>query len=131
MIYVPYCAILAAFLLIYIPRQVVSGEMKKQEGGYNNNDPRAQQARLEGLGRRAMGAHHNAFEAFAPFAIGVLAAMQRSPHRDAIVGACIGFVVVRTVYMIAYLADKAGLRSGMWGLGMIAIATLMTLAIIG
>jgi len=131
MIYVPYCSIVAAFLLIYIPRQVVGTEMKKQEGGYNNSDPRAQQARLEGLGRRALGAHNNAFEAFAPFAIGVLAAMQRSPHRDVIVAVCIGFVVVRTVYMIAYLGDKSGLRSGMWGLGMFAIATLMTLAIIG
>ena len=131
MIYVPYCAILAAFLLIYVPRQVVSGEMKKQDGGYNNNDPRAQQARLEGLGRRALAAHQNAFEAFAPFAAAVLAAMQRSPHRDAIVGACIAFVVVRTVYMIAYLGDKATLRSGMWGLGMLATGTLMVLAIVG
>ena len=131
MIYVPYCSILAAFLLIYVPRQVVGTEMKKQEGGYNNNEPRAQQARLEGRGRRALGAHHNAFEAFAPFAIGVLAAMQRSPHRDVIVGACIAFVVVRTVYMVAYLGDKSNLRSGMWGLGMLATATLMVLAIIG
>lgn len=131
MIYVPYCAILAAFLLIYVPRQVVSGEMKKQEGGYNNNDPRAQQARLEGLGRRAMGAHQNAFEAFAPFAAGVLAALQRSPQRTAIVAICVAFVVVRTVYMIAYLADKATLRSGMWGLGMLAITALMVLAIVG
>jgi len=131
MIYVPYCSILAAFLLIYIPRQVVGTEMKKQDGGYNNNDPRAQQARLEGLGRRAMGAHNNAFEAFAPFSIGVLAAMQRSPHEHVIVGACIGFVVVRAIYMIAYLADKANLRSGMWSLGMLAIGTLMVLAIIG
>ncbi|MBV8760878.1 MAG: MAPEG family protein [Deltaproteobacteria bacterium] len=131
MIYVPYCAILAAFLLIYIPRQVVSAEMKKQEGGYNNNEPRVQQARLEGLGRRAMGAHNNAFEAFAPFAAGVLAAMQRSPQRTVIVATCIAFVVARTIYMVAYLADRANLRSGMWGLGMLAIATLMTLAIIG
>ncbi len=131
MIYVPYCAILAAFLLIYVPRQVVSLEMKKQEGGYNNNDPRAQQARLEGLGRRALAAHQNAFEAFAPFAAGVLAAMQRSPRETAIVASCIVFAVVRTVYMIAYLADKAALRSGMWGLGMLAIAHLMVLAIIG
>ena len=131
MIYVPYLAILAAFLLIYVPRQVVSVEMKKLEGGYNNNDPRAQQAKLEGLGRRAHGAHMNGFEAFAPFAVAVLAAMQRSPRLTVIGALCIGFVAVRTVYVAAYLADKANLRSGMWALGMLAITVLMVLAVIG
>lgn len=131
MIYVPYIAMVAAFALIYLPRYVVGAEMKKQDGGYDNNDPRAQQARLDGLGRRALAAHHNAFEAFAPFAAGVLAAMQRSPRRDAIAWICIGFVAVRVAYMAAYLADKATLRSGMWSLGMAAITALMVLAIIG
>lgn len=131
MIGVPYIAIIVAFALIYLPRQIVSLEMKKQEGGYNNRDPRAQQARLEGLGRRALGAHHNGFEAFAPFAIGVLAALQRGVSIDVVAGIAIAFVVVRTLYMIFYLADKPGLRSGMWGAGMLAIGALMVLAAIG
>jgi len=131
MIRVPYIAIVAAFALIYLPRQVVSAEMKKQEGGYNNNDPRAQQARLDGLGRRALGAHNNAMEAFAPFAAGVLAAMQRSSKLDAIAWICIAFVAIRSVFLGAYLTDRATLRSSMWGLGMICITALMTLAIIG
>jgi uncharacterized MAPEG superfamily protein len=131
MLHVPYIAILAAFALIYLPRQVVSAEMKKLEGGYDNSDPRAQQARLEGLGRRAMGAHNNAFEAFAPFAAGVLVAMQRGVNVHTVAYISIGFVVVRTLYMVFYLADKATLRSSMWGLGVGAIGALMVLAAIG
>ncbi|HEU4612810.1 MAG TPA: MAPEG family protein [Kofleriaceae bacterium] len=131
MLHVPYIAIIAAFALIYLPRQVVTLEMKKQAGGYNNNDPRTQQARLEGLGKRALAAHMNAFEAFAPFAAGVLVAMQRRVDIDAVAYISLGFVAVRTIYMIAYLTDKATLRSGMWTLGMGAITALLVLAAIG
>lgn len=131
MLYVPYAAILAAFALVHLPRQIVSLEMKKLPGGYNNNDPRLQQAQLEGRGRRALAAHQNGFEAFAPFAAGVLAAMQRSPHLDAIAYICIAFVVVRTLYIVFYLGDKAMPRSTMWALGMLATAALMVLAIVG
>lgn len=131
MIRIPYIALLAAFALIYLPRLVVTGAMKKQQGGYNNNDPRAQQATLEGTGRRALAAHHNGFEAFAPFAVGVLAAMQRSSKLDAIAWISIAFVAVRSVFLVAYLADKATLRSSMWSLGMVCIAGLMAIAVIG
>jgi uncharacterized MAPEG superfamily protein len=127
--YVPYGAILAAFALIHLPRQVVSREMKQQPGGYNNHEPRTQQAALEGVGRRALGAHQNAFESFAPFAIAVLAAIQRGGGKTIIAAFAIGFVVVRTIYMLAYLIDKPGLRSGMWGLGMIATTGLFVVAI--
>ena len=131
MLHVPYIAILVAFVLIYLPRQVVGLEMKKQAGGYDNNDPRAQQARLEGLGRRALGAHMNAFEAFAPFAAAVLVAMQRGVSVNTVAYISIAFVVVRTLYMVFYLADKATLRSSMWALGIAGIAALMVLAAIG
>jgi uncharacterized MAPEG superfamily protein len=131
MIYVPYIAIVAAFALIYLPRAVVTVEMARLEGGYNNNDPRGQQAQLAGRGKRALAAHHNAFEAFAPFSVGVLAAMQRSHELDAIAWICIAFVVVRTAFMAAYLSDKATLRSSMWALGMLCITALMVIAIIG
>jgi uncharacterized MAPEG superfamily protein len=131
MIYVPYIAIVAAFALIYLPRAIVTVEMSRLEGGYNNNDPRGQQTQLAGRGRRALAAHHNAGEAFAPFAAGVLAALQRSSKLDVIVWISIAFVVVRTAFMAAYLADKATLRSSMWGLGMLCITALMVIAIIG
>ncbi|MGE5181067.1 MAG: MAPEG family protein [Acidobacteriota bacterium] len=127
----PYFAIAAALVLIYLPRFVVWREMSKLEGGYDNREPRAQQAQLAGLGRRALAAHHNGFEAFAPFAVAVLAAVQRGVKVELVGAIAIGFVVVRLGYVVAYLADRASLRSTLWSLGMTATATLLVLAILG
>ena len=129
--YVPYIAIALAFGLVYVPRLIVSREMAKQEGGYDNSEPRAQQAKLDGLGRRALGAHQNGFEAFAPFAIGVLASIQRGGNVQASAYMSILFIVARSAYIYAYLANKPTLRSGMWTLGILATSVLMILAIIG
>jgi uncharacterized MAPEG superfamily protein len=127
----PYIALAYAWVLIYVPRQIMSREMAKLDGGYDNNNPRAQQAQLEGRGRRATGAHLNGFEAFAPFAAALLAAIQRGANRDAIAIVALAFCVARTVYVWAYLEDKASARSGAWGLGMLATAALAGLAIAG
>jgi uncharacterized MAPEG superfamily protein len=131
--YVPFIAILAAYALIYIPRMgPVSKAMSALPGGYNNNDPRAQIAQLDGAARRAVNAHQNAIEAFAPFAAGAILAMFRMPqHMNVVSIICLAFVVVRTVYLWAYLADNASLRSGMWTLGVIATGSLMVIGIIG
>ena len=129
--YVPYIAILIAFLQVHLPRQVVSNEMKKLPGGYDNNDPRGQQQKLDGRGRRALGAHMNGFEAFAPFALGVLAAVQRGVRVELVGAIAIAFVAARSIYVGAYIADRASLRSAMWGFGMAATGALMVLAIAG
>jgi uncharacterized MAPEG superfamily protein len=132
MIYIPYLAIAVAFALIHVPRWlVVSREMHKLAGGYDNRDPRAQQQQLSGVGRRALAAHHNSFEAFAPFAIGVLAAIQRAIRIDVIAWIAIAFVAARVVYIVAYLADRPTLRSGAWTIGTIAIGSSMLLAVLG
>jgi uncharacterized MAPEG superfamily protein len=132
MIYLPYAAILAAFVLIHIPRMAVVGrEMAKLDGGYNNRDPRGQQAQLAGIGRRGMGAHNNATEAFAPFAAGVLAALGRGVRVDVVAYLAIAFVVLRTIYMFAYIGDKPALRSSTFTLAAVATVALMVLAITG
>lgn len=129
--YMPYISIFYAYVLVYAPRQVVTLEMRKLQGGYNNREPRAQQAMLEGRGKRALAAHNNSFEAFAPFAVGVLAAVQRGVKLELIVACAAVFAIARTGYIAAYLADKAKLRSGLWTVGILATATLMILAIVG
>ena len=129
--YVPYLAIVIAYSQIYLPRQVVTLEMRKLAGGYNNRDPRGQQQQLDGLGRRALGAHHNGFEAFAPFAIAVLACAQRGVRVELVAWLAIGFVVARFVYIALYLADRALPRSIVWGVGMAATSVLMIAAVVG
>lgn len=131
MLYVPYGSILIALLLIHVPRYIVGAEMKKLAGGYDNSDPRGQQAKLEGRGRRALAAHQNGFEAFAPFAIALLVAAGASSHFQLVCYLGIAFCVFRTIYIFAYLGDNASLRSGMWTMGVLMIAALFVLAIIG
>jgi uncharacterized MAPEG superfamily protein len=128
---IPYIALLFAWVLIYVPRIVVSREMRKLEGGYDHRDPRGQQTHLEGIGRRAIAAHQNGFEAFAPFAAGVLGALQRGIASGTVAALAVVFVVVRVIYLAAYLDDRPLLRSGMWGLGMAAIGGLLVLAVLG
>lgn len=127
---IPYASIFIAFVLIYLPRQIVGAEMKKL-GKYDNNDPRGQQAQLQGRGKRALAAHHNAFEAFAPFSVAVFCAMSRSSNANAIYACCIGFVVARVAYTFAYINDRPSVRSGLWSLGMLAITALFVLSFIG
>jgi uncharacterized MAPEG superfamily protein len=129
--YLPYLALAAAFALIYLPRWVVSREMRKLEGGYDNREPRAQQAHLESLGRRALAAHMNAFEAFAPFAAGVLAAQQRGVSVELVGALAAVFVGGRVGYTLAYITDRARLRSGLWAIGTTCTTALLALAITG
>lgn len=127
---IPYASIFIAFILIYLPRQVVSTEMKKL-GTYDNADPRGQQAKLEGRGKRALAAHQNAFETFAPFSVAVFCALSRSNSANAIYVCCIAFVVTRIAYMVAYIDDKPNVRSPMWALGMVAVGALFVISFIG
>jgi uncharacterized MAPEG superfamily protein len=127
---IPYASIFIAFVLIYLPRQIVGAEMKKL-GKYDNNDPRGQQAKLEGRGKRALAAHHNAFEAFAPFSIAVFCALSRSSNANAIYACCIAFVVFRIGYTFAYIEDRPPLRSGMWAMGLLSITGLFVLSLVG
>jgi uncharacterized MAPEG superfamily protein len=132
MVHVPYICLLYAFVLIYVPRLgPVSAAMAKLPGGYDNNDPRTQAALLEGRGRRAYNAHMNGFEAFAPFAVALLVAALASSHFDLVCYIAIAFCVFRSIYIYAYLADNASLRSGMWTMGVLMVGALFVLAIIG
>lgn len=131
MVHVPYACLLVAFALIYLPRFVVGAEMKKQAGGYDNSDPRGQQAKLDGRGKRALGAHHNSIEAFGPFAVAVLACGQTGASLTAVAITCLVFVAARIGYILAYIADKAAVRSGLWGLGMLCTTALYVFALLG
>lgn len=128
---IPYVSIALAVILIYWPRQVAGREMKLLPGGYDNNSPRDQQANLSGIGRRALAAHLNGLEAFPIFAVAVLAAVQRNADARAVAALCTVFVLVRILFVAAYLRDKGGLRSAMFGVGLLVCLALLGLAIAG
>lgn len=127
---VPYIAIAAALLLAYVPRLLATRELVRA-GRYDNRAPREALATLEGLGKRAVAAHHNGLEAFPMFAIGVLVAAQRGASVDLVAALSIGFVIARSLYVWAYLGDRPRTRSTVWSLGMTSVTVLYLLAIIG
>ncbi len=127
----PYVALGIMVLLIIAPRLVVGREMAKLAGGYDNHDPRAQQAQLVGLGKRALNAHHNAIEALPPFGLGLLAAIQRGVDARLVAALALGVAGLRVAYFVFYLRDHASLRSACWALGLLGSLALIGLAVVG
>jgi uncharacterized MAPEG superfamily protein len=116
---IAFWCLVAAWLWVYLTKGPVALAMHRL-GGYDNRHPRAQQAQLTGWGARAMAAHANGFEAFAPFAAAVLSAQFLGGHAGLVSGLAITFVAVRMAYTILYIADLAAVRSLVWTVGWLA-----------
>jgi uncharacterized MAPEG superfamily protein len=129
---IPWISLLVAVALVYAPRWlVVTPAMLKSPGGYDNRNPREQQAKLEGAAKRAQAAHLNAFEAFPPFAAGVLACEFRHVAPDRVAYLCLAFLAARTLYAIFYVANIHQVRSLCWTIGFLCAGALLVLAVGG
>lgn len=124
---IPFICVLIAFILIYVPRVFVAAAQTKEPEGLDNRNPRAQQAKLTGLGARAQAAHLNSFEGFAPFAAAVVIA--HLAGADATWSAILASIYVgsRAVYIGAYLGDIPTARSLIWMVGLLSILGLFLL----
>lgn len=131
MIGTPLACIPIAFALVYLPKIPLSIAMARQPEGYDNKNPRDQQAKLTGWGKRAAAAHANGFESFAPFAAGVFTTQLTgvNPQWAAILS--VTYVVARLLYSIAYIGDVASVRSLIWGVSFGSTLGLMLLPIVG
>jgi uncharacterized MAPEG superfamily protein len=116
-----------AFLLVHLPRFLAAAGMMKADGHYNNNDPRGQQAATTGWPRRALNAHYNTIENFPPFAIAVVVANLGKASPTAIAVCSILFVVVRSLYIVVYIADLASVRTVLWTMGLCCTFALFLL----
>lgn len=121
----PYWMLLAALGLIYVPRFLVIVAQSKRPEGFDNRHPRSQQAKLEGFGSRAQGAHMNGFESFAPFAVGVFSCQLTQVDAARVAWLSVAFVGIRSIYIVFYLLDKAPLRSLTWMTGFGVIVALL------
>lgn len=120
----PFLCVFIAYALIWLPRGVAFAAQAKQPEGYDNKNPRDQQARLEGWGRRAQAAHNNTIEAFAPFAASVVVAhlAHANPtHQNVLAGT---FVVARVIYPFLYIGNIDKARSLIWTVGLLATCGL-------
>lgn len=121
----PLWCLLAAALLHVVSKAPLALAMAREGRGYDNHNPRDQQARLTGWGRRAKAVHDNQIESFPLFAAGVVAAMVSAPGSAGVGLAAAAYVIARLVYMALYLADQATLRSVVWTVGYLASVALI------
>lgn len=122
------CLLFSALMLV-LTKVPLALQMAKEGRGYDNRNPRQQQARLTGFGARALAAHQNMIEAFPIFAAGVLVALWSGATGAWLSGLALAFVGARIAYSICYWADLATLRSVFWVIGYGASIGLMGLAL--
>lgn len=116
---IPLLCVAAAMLLIYIPFGVVG--WARFQLGYDYSAPRTMFDKLPPYAQRAVWAHQNGFETFAPFAAAALIAYITGPHLqivtegwtgDALIaGLGISFLMARLLYSLCYIFDLPIARS--------------------
>jgi len=105
-----WCVLVAIFLPI-----VWAGVAKTGAQGYDNARPREFLAGLEGRAARANHAQANSYEAFPPFAAGVVIAHVTGGADQATIDLlAVIFIVARIAYGLCYIADWSTLRSLVW-----------------
>jgi uncharacterized MAPEG superfamily protein len=127
---IPFICVFIAFALVYLSKAPVALAMAKEPGGYDNSDPRGQQAGLTGWARRAVASHQNGFEAFPAFAAAVLIAHLGGADPTWAARLSIAFVTARALYIPLYILDLHSLRSTVWGVGFLATVGLFLLPIL-
>lgn len=116
-----WCIVLTAFLP-YLWATIGKAAAK----GYDNRNPRGWVAeQTHPRVQRGNAAHLNAFEAFAPFAAGVLMAQAAGVDSFRVTILALVFLIARILHGVFYLADKHMLRSLCWLIGIICVALLM------
>jgi len=106
-----WCVLIAAYLPI-----VFTGIAKFGHGGrdFDNANPREYLEKAEGFRKRAHWAQLNGFEAFPPFAAGVIIAHLNHVPQGRLDLLALSFIALRVIYGVFYLANLATLRSVAW-----------------
>ena len=118
---IAYWCILIAAVLPYA--WVVAA---KRGPRYDNSDPRRWLAKQDDARlHRANAAHLNAFEAFAPFAAGVLMAQAAGVEPELVTTLALVFVAFRVLHGVFYITNVHVLRSLSWLGGLVCVLWLM------
>ncbi|MBL4607577.1 MAG: MAPEG family protein [Pseudomonadales bacterium] len=102
------------FVLIFFPYVLsgIGGAIRiKTFGKYDNKQPRAQAAQLEGVGARAYAAQQNLWESMAIFSMAVFVAHFAGADAGQSATAALVFMLMRVVHAGAYLMDIDMVRS--------------------
>lgn len=117
--------VLAGIFLPYVWFGVANA---RQGGERSNHYPRDFGARVEGVAKRAWGAHMNAFEALPAFAAAVLIAQQAHADQGRINTIALLWVLLRLLHGTFYVTDKSLPRSVAWFGGLACVVALFVVA---
>ena len=118
-----YWCVLIAAILPYSAAMIAKGQAQ-----YDNNAPRELLQHATGFRKRAYWAHLNSFEAFPPFAAGVIIAHQLNGNQAMINGLAVAFIGFRLLHVICYVMDWATPRSLVWAGGFVCVVGLFLTA---
>ncbi|RJS93321.1 MAPEG family protein [Salinisphaera sp. Q1T1-3] len=125
-----WCVLIAAFMPVaFVGVAKFFGPNKM--GLQSNHNPREWLESQTGAQKRAYWAQLNSFEAFPPFAAGVIIAAIAGGATAAINTLAIAFVVLRIVYGVCYITDRASLRSLFWFAATLCTVALFFVAALG
>lgn len=93
--------------------------------GFSNHEPRSWLAQQSGWRGRANAAQANLFESLPYFYAALLYAHFNGNDSALISGYAAAWLLLRLVYIFAYIKDKASLRSLLWALAFVVNALLL------
>lgn len=116
-----WCVVVAALLPLVCAGMAKWGMFARarRDGGYDNHLPRAWLANQKDWRARANAAQANSFEALPLFIGAVIIAHQHAAVQTRLDVLAFGFVVLRLVYILLYVADLANARSLVWLLALV------------
>lgn len=94
----------------------------------DNHNPREYLQKLEGPAKRAVWAEQNTFESVPGFMAAVIIAHLAHAPQGRIDAIAVTYVVLRLVYGLLYMADKALLRSLVWAASLACIVGLFVVS---
>ena len=118
-----------AALLPYLAKIPVAIAMNRL-GGYDNTNPREQQAKLAGFGARALAAHKNAFESLIIFGFAIAIALATGSTGETIIILSMLHVLFRVLYSVMYYLNKNILRSLCWFVSTICSFVIIWLSMV-
>jgi uncharacterized MAPEG superfamily protein len=127
---VPFVCLAIVLLMPYVLAAYGGYYRKKSLGVLDNDNPRAQAARLDAYGARIYASQQNAWEAATLFGASILAAKVAGVSLSHVLIPCVLFVAFRIVHPIAYLKGWSTLRSTVSTAGLVCCAWLLVSAVI-
>ncbi len=112
----PFWCLFIATLMVYLSKFPSTLITLKNEP-YDNQYPRLQYQRLEGIGHRAWASHQNMIEAYPLFAAGILVSHLAGGNASVSGVLAISFLVARLFFQGFYLANWGTARSVSWAVG--------------